>query len=156
MGPSKIGRGFTSANQAVEFREEMKQIIQTAINHAMAKRETKHALTLKELHTSRDSKLKCLTQAISDLGRRVDDLSKNRGDSNNESSAAHALAALTRRNDSITDGKNTQQRRNDNDVGADSKKKTGRARSGRQETETSHLTQEERRRRGIETNTPKP
>ena len=37
-------------------------------------------------------------------------------------SAAHALAALTRRIDSIVDGKNTQQRSNDDGGGADSDK----------------------------------
>ena len=56
------------------------------------------------------------------MGRRVDDLRENRSDSNNESSAVHAIEALTRRIDSIVDGKNTQQRSNDDDGGANSDK----------------------------------
>ena len=72
MGNDKAGNsGFSSANAAMEWGEEVRVIIQEAVLQAMATKDSEHTLTMEKLRSARSRKLERVQSALDYLKERV-------------------------------------------------------------------------------------
>ena len=76
MGNDKASNnGFSSANAAVEWGEEVKEIIQQAVVDAMAAKDTEHALAITSLREDNSRELQRVQTALDFLTERMKELS---------------------------------------------------------------------------------
>ena len=75
MGNDKAGKsGFSSANAAVKWGEEVNIIIQEAVVQVMATKDSKHALSMSELRSASSRELERVHSALDYLKERVEKL----------------------------------------------------------------------------------
>ena len=70
-----VMNGFSSANAVIEWGNEVKDVITTAVTAAIQQKDNNHALSLTEMRTANESKMQKISQAIATLSKRVDGLS---------------------------------------------------------------------------------
>ena len=76
IGQKKSAKnGFSNANAATEWGNDVKDVITTAVTAAIQQKDNNHALSLTEMRTANESKMQKISQAIATLSKRVDGLS---------------------------------------------------------------------------------
>ena len=79
-GNTKSGNnGFSSANAAIEWGNEVKYIITTAVTSAIQQKDNENELMLTEMRTANEQELQKILQALATLRKRVDGLATREG-----------------------------------------------------------------------------
>ena len=79
-GNIKSGKnGFSSTNVAIEWGNEVKDVITKSVTAAIQQKYNKHALALTEMRTANENELQKILQALATLSKRVDRLAIREG-----------------------------------------------------------------------------
>ena len=74
-----VMNGISSANAAIEWGNEVKDVITTAGTAAIQQKDNEHALALTEIFTANKRKLQKISQALATLNERVNGLAIREG-----------------------------------------------------------------------------
>ena len=74
-----VRNGFSSANAVIEWGNEVKDVITTAVTAAIQQKNNKHALALTEMRTANERELQKILQALAPLSKRVNGLAFREG-----------------------------------------------------------------------------
>ena len=74
-----VNNGFSSANAAIEWGNEVKGVIKKSITAAIQQKDNEHALALTETRTAKKRELQKISQALVTLSKRVDGLAIREG-----------------------------------------------------------------------------